>query len=216
MGLSRCTAWVGDKYIGEVISPFRTLPRQKMAAQFPFFQSLPPQKADGTCGSLFAVKNTRRYSLVTPTILHITWVPYKWSRQLSSLSTIFWANHSQTCFANMLHIPNLFYISYRFNIWWNRTKFWGWTIEVFLILTNVLTIVFSNVFSYVLTNVLLMFWPLFMTNVLPMFWPLFFPNVLTIVFDHCFWPRFLLMFWPLFWPFKDFCAKGIPTDQQIN
>ena len=174
-----------------------------MAAQFPFFQSLPPKKADRSCGSLFAVKNTRRYSLVTPTILHITWVPYKWSRQLSSLSTIFWANHSQTCFANMLHIPNLFYISYRFNIWWNRTKFWGWTIEVALILTNVLTIVFtnvftnvltnvltivfSNVFSYVLTNVLLMFWPLFMTNVLPMFWPLFFPNVLTIVFDQGFY-----------------------------
>ena len=46
MGLSPCTAWVGDKYIGEVISPFRTLPRQKMTAQFQFFQSLPHKKAD--------------------------------------------------------------------------------------------------------------------------------------------------------------------------
>ena len=46
MGLSPCTAWVGDRYIGEVISPFRTLPWQKMTAQFQFFQSLPPKKAD--------------------------------------------------------------------------------------------------------------------------------------------------------------------------
>ena len=46
MGLSPCTAWVGDQYIGEVISPFRTLPRQKMTAQFQFFQSLPHKKAD--------------------------------------------------------------------------------------------------------------------------------------------------------------------------
>ena len=44
--MSRCTAWVGDKYIGEVISPFRTLQRQKMVEQFPFFQSLPQKKAD--------------------------------------------------------------------------------------------------------------------------------------------------------------------------
>ena len=41
-----CTAWVGGKYIGEVISPFRTLPRQKMAAQLPFFRVYPQQKAD--------------------------------------------------------------------------------------------------------------------------------------------------------------------------
>ena len=27
--MSRCTAWVGDKYIGEVNCPFRTFPRQK-------------------------------------------------------------------------------------------------------------------------------------------------------------------------------------------
>jgi hypothetical protein len=46
MGLSPCTAWVGDRYIGEVISPFRTLPWQKMTAQFQFFQSLPHKKAD--------------------------------------------------------------------------------------------------------------------------------------------------------------------------
>ena len=46
MGLSPCTAWVGHKYIGEVISPFRTVPRQKMTAQFLFFQSLPPKKAN--------------------------------------------------------------------------------------------------------------------------------------------------------------------------
>ena len=29
-----------------VISPFRTLPRQKMAAQFPFFSEFTPKKAD--------------------------------------------------------------------------------------------------------------------------------------------------------------------------
>ena len=46
MGLSPCTAWVGDRYMGEVISPFRTLPWQKMTAQFQFFQSLPHKKAD--------------------------------------------------------------------------------------------------------------------------------------------------------------------------
>ena len=46
MGLSPCTAWVGDRYIGEVISPFRTLPWQKMTAQFQFFQSLPHKKAN--------------------------------------------------------------------------------------------------------------------------------------------------------------------------
>ena len=46
MGLSPCTAWVGDRYIGEVISPFRTLPWQKMTAQFQFFQSSPHKKAD--------------------------------------------------------------------------------------------------------------------------------------------------------------------------
>ena len=46
MGLSPCIAWVGHKYIGEVISPFRTVPRQKMTAQFLFFQSLPPKKAN--------------------------------------------------------------------------------------------------------------------------------------------------------------------------
>ena len=45
MGLSPCTAWVGDRYIGEVISPFRTLPWQKMTAQFQFFQSLPHKKS---------------------------------------------------------------------------------------------------------------------------------------------------------------------------
>ena len=39
-------AWVGDRYIGEVISPFRTLPWQKMTAQFQFFQSLPHKKAN--------------------------------------------------------------------------------------------------------------------------------------------------------------------------
>ena len=69
--MSRCTAWVGDKYIGEVISPFRTLQRQKMVEQFPFFQSLPQKKADfvkkkadrnwGTCavcmmGHFYSVK----------------------------------------------------------------------------------------------------------------------------------------------------------------
>ena len=46
MGLSPCTAWVGPKYIGEVISPFRTVPRQEMTAPFLFFQSLPPKKAN--------------------------------------------------------------------------------------------------------------------------------------------------------------------------
>ena len=46
LGLSPCTAWVGHKYIGEVISPFRTVPRQKMTAQFLFFQSLPPKQAN--------------------------------------------------------------------------------------------------------------------------------------------------------------------------
>ena len=46
LGLSPCTAWVGYKYIKEVISPFRTVPRQKMTAQFLFFQSLPPKKAN--------------------------------------------------------------------------------------------------------------------------------------------------------------------------
>ena len=46
MGLSPCIAWVGHKYIGEVISPFRTVPQQKMTAQFLFFSDLTPKKAN--------------------------------------------------------------------------------------------------------------------------------------------------------------------------
>ena len=46
LGLSPCTAWVGHKYIGEVISPFRTVPQQKMTAKILFFQGLPHKKAN--------------------------------------------------------------------------------------------------------------------------------------------------------------------------
>ena len=44
MGLSRCTAWVGDKYIGEVISHFRTLQRKKNGKTVSIFFRVYPQK----------------------------------------------------------------------------------------------------------------------------------------------------------------------------
>ena len=47
MGLSRCTAYVGEKYIGEVISPFRTLPMEDFHNKkwkHHFFRVYPPKK----------------------------------------------------------------------------------------------------------------------------------------------------------------------------
>ena len=46
LGLSPCTDWVGHKNIGTVISPFRTVPQQKMTAKILFFQGLPHKKAN--------------------------------------------------------------------------------------------------------------------------------------------------------------------------
>ena len=69
MGLSPCTAWVGDRYIGEVISPFRTLPWQKMTAQFQFFQTLPHKKADFVKKSRQNLGYYLRYFLY----IHDTW-----------------------------------------------------------------------------------------------------------------------------------------------
>ena len=45
IGLSPCTAWVGDKYIGEVISPFRTVPRQKNDSTVSIFSELTTKKS---------------------------------------------------------------------------------------------------------------------------------------------------------------------------
>ena len=44
MGLSRSTAWVGGKYIGEVIFPFRTLPRKKNGSTVSIFSEFTPNK----------------------------------------------------------------------------------------------------------------------------------------------------------------------------
>ena len=98
MGLSPCTAWVGDRYIGEVISPFRTLPWQKMTAQFQFFQSLPHKKAN------FVKKSRPNMGYISFFLVH--WNIFKhFALLLSFVSTDFNYTH-------VLNQPFFFICSY--------------------------------------------------------------------------------------------------------